>query len=238
MSARKRKARSVSEGKSTHGGTYGGQVGRAPIDLDSVVDRTPDGQPITLMDRAVETLRFGGFTADVAARCGVSVATVREWERIGTATLVALQDGSKRTHQLTPAERNAARFVTACTKAEADGKMLLLGLAESLSRGGAVQKVTTVKANAKTGVVETTTKEIPALPDSQMIRWRLERRWPADFGPKQAVEITGKDGGPVRLDIPESVRALYAGLDRLATEKAEGPENEPEAPENPPQPDT
>lgn len=31
----------------------------------------------------------------------------------------------------------------------------------------------------------------------QSAAWQLERRWPKDFGRREAVEMTGKDGGPI-----------------------------------------
>lgn len=51
----------------------------------------------------------------------------------------------------------------------------------------------------------------------QAAAWKLERRYPHEYG-RQAVEVTGRDGGPIHVsaDLDAARRELEERLDRLA----------------------
>jgi hypothetical protein len=74
------------------------------------------------------------------------------------------------------------------------------------------------KAEAQ-GVVGWLTKIEKAATDGnwQAAAWKLERRYPADYGRREAIEHTGKDGGPIQTrgtltaeEQAERIAALFA----------------------------
>lgn len=51
-----------------------------------------------------------------------------------------------------------------------------------------------------------------ALEDWRAAAWILERRFPQDFG-KQALEITGADGGPVQIEVSAMQKVILKALE-------------------------
>lgn len=195
-----------------------GEGGRPPTNLRAVVAyrASADGGqvPLTVMDVVEETIRTGGFIKDAAARVGVTVHVLREWRRIGNRCLRDVLDGAKRRSQLSRHERLCCELATKMDKAEAEARVLLLGKAQRLAQGGLTRTETTERRDASGAVVERTERQIELLPDSGMIQWLLSHRWRDDFG-RQAVEVSGPDGGPVQLEsagIVERLREALAGV--------------------------
>lgn len=56
--------------------------------------------------------------------------------------------------------------------------------------------------------------------DWRSTAWRLERRHPDRWGPKQRLEHTGVDGGPIELDISGASERLAAKLGDIEKRKA------------------
>lgn len=192
-------------------------AGRKTRSLADVVGARRDGTKVTVLDRAVETYRLGGFTADVAARCGVARETLHEWERTGTKAITDVTAGRRHRSALTAHEKKCAEFVMAVEQAVADGKVLLLGLAQKLAAGDFQVTHTTEKVDARGNTVERTTRTETILPSESMIRWTLATRWPDQFA--QRVQVTGADGTPL-LDL-SPVDRLLGELDRIAHQHAE-----------------
>lgn len=210
------------------GGLSTGRKGRPPVSLrakigERKVGETPDGKSVmaavTRLDRVREVMSIGGFDKDCAARCGVRVETYREWLKLGVAARADLANDRRTRRDLTAHERQCVELAMVVEEAEAEGRLLLMGVAERLSRGGIEVTTTTEKLDGKGKALERTTKVERTLPDGAMVRWRMERRWPGDFAKR--VEVTGPDGGPVRADVPV-VEKLLADLARIAGTKAAG----------------
>jgi hypothetical protein len=195
-----------------------------------------DGAPVTVLERAVDTLRVGGYISDAAARCGVTEATMHRWLRTGARLANDLLSGRRTSRDLTDEERDQLRFAQACAEAEAEGKAVLLQLSHRLSVGGIPVETVTIKEVEPTpavtdaegriirpaipGARETTTKRETTLPDGQMIRWRLAARWPEHYGPRGRMEVTGEGGGPIEVADRTPVDALIATLSRMAAQQS------------------
>lgn len=205
-------------------------IGR-PADLGRIIDRRPERDEqgnltgnvvdVTVMDRVVETLRLGGYIEDAAARVGASKKTLYDWMRAGARADRDLYSGKVTVSKLSAHQRRCREFLHAVVNAEADGKMLLLGLSEKLARGGYKRETVTEKRNSAGQVIERTVKEEVAEPDGAMLRWRMERRWPHQFG-RRIVELVGggehsweDEADPVeeRADaLAEQARAYLQGV--------------------------
>lgn len=208
------------------GGLATGKGGRPPINLRAkIAERTveKDGQSVvvavTRLDRIREVMQIGGFDKDAAARCGVHVATYRDWLKVGTNARSDLANGRRRKRQLSAHEKQCVELVEVVELAEAEARMLLMGVAEQLSRGG-LEATTIVEKRDNGGqLTERSTKVETLHPDGAMIRWRLERRWPEDFS--RRLEITGPGGAPVKAEV-SVVDKLLSDLDRIANARRQG----------------
>jgi DNA-binding transcriptional MerR regulator len=200
------------------------QVRRPTRDIYDIVGYTTGGQPIRVIDRAVDTLRIGGSIPDVADRCGIARETVREWQRLGTLVSADIFGGRRRMGDLTKHERKCFDFVQLTAQAEADGKAYLLGLAEKIAQGGyQITTITEKVERAQDGtekVIERTTKTATAGPDGTMVRWRLAARWPDEFRDRGTLEVVGAGGGPVQVDSAPVLERLMRELDRIAENTA------------------
>lgn len=211
-------------------------AGRPPVDLYAVCDyRTmPDGsrQPVTYMERIVETMRLGGFLHDAAARIGIETGTIRSWRKQGARAIADVAEGRKRRSHLTKKERQRAEMAALMDEAETEARLNLLALAAKTAQGGHKRTETTTKHVAAAGglpaLVETTQREIVEAPNPGMIQWLLGHRWPEDFN-RQRVEVTGKEGGPINID------AAGSALDRLRA-AVEGSQNGQRPPATPAEP--
>src|SRR5690606_10267892 len=138
-----------------------------------------------------EAYRLGLGDVDVAARCGVHKETIRAWMRDGTNISTDLLAGRRTWDSLTRHERKVVDFVQQAAVAETEGKMLLVGLAEKLARGGITQRTITRKVDGDGNLIEETTRTESTLPDAGMIRWILSHRWRDEWGDKVTAEVTG-----------------------------------------------
>lgn len=196
------------------------RVGSSPErDLYDIIAYRPNGDPIRLVDRAVEVYQLGHGDRDVAARCGVHLDTIRGWHRDGAAVAADLTSGRRKWADLSRHERKVHDFSQQAAVAETEGKLYLRGLAERLARGGVERVIETVKVgtdkDGKEVVVERSTRTETTLPDGGMIRWLLSRRYRDEYGDRVSVEATGPDGGPIQVDTTSILDALLADLDQI-----------------------
>jgi hypothetical protein len=192
-----------------HGGRRPG-AGGIPRDLSEPIDFRPvrqgDGsvvqQPLNVFDLVEEAIRAGGFLHDAAARVGITVETLREWRKQGVKANADVLNGRKRRAHLSRRQRQYAELAARIDRAEAEARLMLLGVGRKLAQGGIVQQEIVEKVTPTPGggdvVVERTTRTSETIPDSRMITWLLAHRWPNDFHGRQ--ELTGPNGGPITVD--------------------------------------
>jgi len=155
--------------------------------------------------------RTGNYT-DAARSCRIDYSSVRRWRRLGEAVL----DPNHPDHPETPDDhaKQCAHLVLAV--AEAEGLFLSEGR-EEIRKAGTVpftKKVTVRRRTpGKDGeIIETEEcreEEVP--PDWRALAWGVDRHSP----PRQAVELSGVDGGPIEIDVQaraDQVRDFLTGL--------------------------
>lgn len=156
---------------------------------------TRDGE-VMVWDRIAEVLRVGGSLKDAAARCGVSTPSLHAWVRNGTRLAAAVETGGRLEKSLTRAEAAEVRVARTVETATAEGKLLLLGLLDRVSRGHET-RVVTVKLDVHGNEIERTERTEQHGPDAATIRWRLSRHFPEEWAGR--VEVTGAGGGPIEV---------------------------------------
>lgn len=208
---------------------------RKPRRINDVIDYAKDGKPITVIERACETLSFAGTLDDAAARCGTTTALLRRWVEVGQGAIADVLGGRRRHRDLSRDERECAEFAAHTASAEAEGRMRLVARAQQRANGGETfttirERVTGEGANAK--VIERTTTTEVAEPSDSMIQFLLSRRWPKTWGGAQRLELTGADGGPVEIETNSPADRLLADLAGMAVRMAEhgaGPSGDSDA---------
>jgi hypothetical protein len=177
-------------------------------------------QALTVIDVVVETMRMGGFLKDAAARVGVDVNTLRDWRTKGSRCLIELNNGRRRRSQMSQHERNCMTMVLQMDEAEAEARTALLMVTNQLARGGHKRTETTTETDAVGNITKSVTREIEVAPDSHAAAWLLSHRWPADFGATR-VEVTGADGGPIKIDDAPLIDRIRAHIADIRDARAE-----------------
>jgi hypothetical protein len=170
-----------------------------------------DGTPIMVGDRVAEAVRLGASLADGALRAGVSAPQLHTWVRSGNRLASALETGALRQRDLNAQQRAEVALAATVEQAASEGKLLLLGLLERLSRGAEVRTITE-RIDAQGNVVERYERTEHHAPDAATIRWRLERRWPDEWAARQRLEVTGADGAPLQVDVATRAAELAEAL--------------------------
>lgn len=166
---------------------------RNPLILRPIATR--DGE-VMVWDRVAEVLRVGGSLKDAAARSGVSTPSLHAWVRNGTRLSAAVEAGGRLEESLTRSEAAEVRVARTVETATAEGKLLLLGLLDRVSRGHET-RVVTVKLDPHGNEIERTERTEQHGPDAATIRWRLSRRFPDEWAGR--LEVTGAGGGPIEV---------------------------------------
>lgn len=193
----------------------------AARDIDEVIGQRRDGTKITVLDRAVESTRLGVHVRLVAARIGTTTATLYEWERTGARVNIEVEAGRRRVRDLSKFERKCKRWTDAMLAAEAEGQTFLLGLLERNARGYETTKVTET-VDRQGNIISRRTETAQTGPDTRALTWLLARRWPAEFGDRVSMEVSGPAGGPVLIDSQTpAIDRLNAELDALVAQTAE-----------------
>lgn len=204
-------------------------AGKPPTRLNVPIDFDGTGKPVTITERVVETLRAGGFIHDAAARIGFPRETLSDWRKLGQRTIRDIVQGRKRSHELTDHERECVVLAREMEKAEADAKVWMLGKLHDLGAGMKRTETTTRTRTPIVGetvvteaavVVETTIKEITAVPDVRALTWLLEHRFQRDFGMKR-IELSGPEGGPIAIETESAVDKLREAIAAVQATKAE-----------------
>lgn len=179
----------------------------------------PDGTPIMPTERIAEALRLGSSDRTAAARAGVSVAALQTWLRSGNRHSASLLAGTRTERELSPIERAELALARAVATAVAEHELNLLALLEQASRG-AEARTTTVQLAADGTELARTERTQRDAPDAASLRWRLERRHPEQWAPRQRVEHTGADGGAIQVDVAQRAAELADALRAQANGRA------------------
>lgn len=182
-----------------------------PTKIDAELRRGPDGEKITVADEIVERIRSGASNLDAAQSVGISKSTLQDWLREGARASARRLAGEK----LTAKERRLADFSDREAQALAEWKVeqeIQLGILST----GRERLIVTEKRDSAGNLIEKSERREGIEPNAQVIEWRLERRFPEQYG-RQRLEITGPEGGPIPLSIREQAsEALASAAERLA----------------------
>lgn len=179
----------------------------APTKIDDIVAHV-NGEPITVAERIVSALSAGAYIETAAASADVDKVTLYDWLKKGAKANTKRASGKA----LGANEKRYAEFANEVARAEAEAELIDLGELARVARGGHKRVTTTTKVD-QAGRVETVTREEVAEPNVAALTWRLERRWVPRWGRRQLLEITGADGGPVKVDSP--LTGLMGDLDAM-----------------------
>lgn len=163
---------------------------------------------VMVWERVADAIRLGGSLHDAAARAGVGKAVLQGWLRNGTRLQAAIGQGARDPDSLTAHEQAEMQLAVVVDRAEAEAKLVLLGLLDRVTRGVEVRTVT-VKIDQSGQEVERTERTENRGPDPATIRWRLERRWPEEFGQRVRAEVVAQiDTGPERVaELADALRS-------------------------------
>lgn len=179
-----------------------------PSDIDKIIGHRDDGTPITVADKIVGGLRVGAYFETAIAAAGVGKETAYGWLR--TAGRLRIKSrGDLTTLDLTDHEQACVRFSDAVAEADAEWELRILGDLERLGRGDIEIGHTTTETDAEGNVTKIVTRTERTLPDTRVLLWRLERRFPDRYG--RRVEVTGKDGTPL-LSIDDRAETILENL--------------------------
>jgi hypothetical protein len=186
------------------------QVDGRPTKLTQVLRKDDAGNDVTLGDELIERMRYGASTYDAAAAVGINRDTLMDWLREGARHAARRQSGEK----LSKRDRDLADFsdreAQAIGQWKADAERTLQNL--SVLR----RRVTVVEKEIGGAPVERTVRTEQVEPDAKVIMWRLERRWPQQYG-RSLVEVSGPDGGPISVDVKAEARAVLESMvERIA----------------------
>jgi hypothetical protein len=166
-----------------------------------------DGTPVMVADRVAEALRLGASHATAAARAGVSRQQLDAWLRAGNRHSAALAAGTRTADDLSSVELAELALANTAEQALAQLELNLLAQLEVLSRGHTAT-TTTERTDASGATIDRTERAEVRLPDSAVIRWRLERRLPEQWGPRTHVEHSGH----VEVDVATRAAELADAL--------------------------
>jgi hypothetical protein len=199
------------------------QVDGRPTKLTQVLRKDDAGNDVTLGDELIERMRYGASTYDAAAAVGINRDTLMDWLREGARHAARRQSGEK----LSKRDRDLADFsdreAQAIGQWKADAERTLQNL--SVLR----RRVTVVEKEIGGAPVERTVRTEQVEPDAKVIMWRLERRWPQQYG-RSLVEVSGPDGGPISVDVKAEARAVLESMvERIAANTRPATEELPPA---------
>jgi hypothetical protein len=173
----------------------------------------PQGTEVMVWERAADVIRLGGTLRDAATRVGVTREVFAQWVRNGTRLLSALAVEARDPADLSEHEQATIRLAEAIEQAEAESKLIMLGLLDRAARGVEVRTVT-VRLDASGNEIDRVERTEQRGPDPATLRWRLERRWPEEFAPRVRAEVSGPDGGPIAVDVATRAEELARELRR------------------------
>lgn len=148
----------------------------------------PDGTTTTIGDYLVSRIELGLTVASACKATGIAKSSVSLWRTRGAAARTLADQGQ----DVPPSEAPYMAFSAAYEAAEAKAKgALLQGILDAGTKPSLVKKVTVKRALNDKGVmveVERTEAIEERAPYWTALAWLAERRWPAEFGRRIAVE--------------------------------------------------
>lgn len=162
----------------------------------------------TRADRIVFLLRQGAYLRTAAQAAGIGTTTLHRW----------LND-----------DRPAFRaFRDSVDRARADAQVSLVLTIQMHAKGGQKRPKQVVVPKPE-GAHEVVTIQEVVDGDWRAAAWLLERSWPREYGRREAIEVSGPDGGAIQVRDPEAQR-LADAWDRFKVEDAERRSLEPPPP--------
>lgn len=190
-------------------GTRAGQ----PSPIDRVIGYDPQtGDPITVAERIVRSIRAGNYFEPSAIAAGVTKETAYEWLRV--AGKVRLTARGRPLDTLTPQpthhQRRCVEFSDAVDEAQGLWEVGANTQLEALSRGGLTVETVTEKHDPAGKLLERTVKTETLAPNAQVIEWRLTRKNRLRYGDK--LDIDAHLDGQVQLTVEERASDLMTDL--------------------------
>ena len=183
---------------------------------DPVRERTnEDGttSTLTVAEVIVEAITAGAYFEHATAAAGVTTSTGYDWLKRGARAATAIAKGDTTRSKLGAMDRRCLEFSEAVERAEAQWAVGANIVLERLARGGIEQRTVTEKRDNNGALVERTTKTEATLPAAQVLEWRLERRFPDQYGRRQAIQHSGPGGGPIDIQVQvEQVYTVVVGI--------------------------
>lgn len=183
----------------------------APNALDRIVGKTAEGIPVTAEERILDAIRFGNFIDAAAAVAGVDKVTLYQWLNSGAAANRKAAEGKR----LTASEHRYARFADKLYEAEAEAEVReVSGIYRVGVGGGEITTKTTTTARGPDGTTSTETVKVQELPPNpSAMQWHAERRWASKWNRRQQIEVSGPEGGPIKVESP--LATLMSTLDAM-----------------------
>lgn len=153
------------------------------------------GRPLLLTEAihrmAVEEFARGGFAENIAASCGVTVASMRGWIRNGCKHKAALEAGE----ELTDNQMKLERFFTDVQRAKAQG----------------------IDA-CNSGIIEISNQDLDIKARFSALKYRLaiaDRR----YCERNLTELSGAEGGPLQIEsagsIGDAIKSALAAVPEI-----------------------
>lgn len=193
-SPRKPRTPATRSKRPTDGKPTGKPTGRPP-DLDRVVRKNANGDPVTCAEHVIERIALGQGLDEVAKSANTTRQTINTWRSNGARARAREANG----HELNEHEVAYRGFLDALERAETDAEWRHLLIWIRGAEGGAViEDVDEIFEPGPTGELVLTRRVVTkktTLPSWQASASFLERRFPDRY--RKRSEITGADGVPV-----------------------------------------
>lgn len=179
----------------------------APHALDRIVGHN-NGIPVTAEERILDAIRFGNFIEAAAQVAQVDRVTLQGWLANGAAAHRKRADGKR----LTASEYRYAEFSSKLYEAEAEAEVREISGVYRVGVGGG-QVTTTTTTTDPDGRRSTTVKVQELPPNPSAMQWHAERRWASKWNRREQIEVSGPEGGPIRVESP--LASLLSTLDAM-----------------------
>lgn len=152
---------------------------------------TPEKQ-----EHIIKVLKAGVPLETAAAYSNISPATLFNWLSSGREVQARLDE--EEAPELTENEVKYLEFLEAVTRARAEIETLAMGTI--IQAGTKGLSYSTKYTNKDGDVIE---YETMVAPDARHLEWFLERSFWQTYGRRNAIELTGPEGGPIQIQSPE-----------------------------------
>lgn len=146
-----------------------------------------------MADYIVMQITQGVDPFNAAGVCGVTAAEFQAWMREGALALSRLNAGHDWTKDFTPEQQDCLDFADRVGKAHSAHIAMLEALAQQAARGQLPPRVTVRTKSVGNTVVEEHRTTETAMPDMDMVKWKLTKLEPAIYGDKATLSVTVTD---------------------------------------------